>query len=161
MLCPFLTRGANWCRLLFLHPGLLLLPPHHRLLSILTHMECQGSSLLTCTHMHKCMHPHKHTHTHKHMHTHTHTHTHRHTHTQTHTYTDTHTHRHTHTHTHVHMHPSICSNRTYSFFPTVSLQIVKEYERAVILRLGRLTSRKAKGPGNCAVSRHVAPGHVQ
>ena len=27
------------------------------------------------------------------------------------------------------------------------LQIVKEYERAVILRLGKLTSRKAKGPG--------------
>lgn len=29
----------------------------------------------------------------------------------------------------------------------VLLQIVTEYERAVILRLGRLTSRKAKGPG--------------
>lgn len=28
-----------------------------------------------------------------------------------------------------------------------SYKIVKEYERAVILRLGRLTSRKAKGPG--------------
>lgn len=27
------------------------------------------------------------------------------------------------------------------------IQIVKEYERAVILRLGRLTDRKAKGPG--------------
>ena len=27
------------------------------------------------------------------------------------------------------------------------LQLVKEYERAVILRLGRLYSRKAKGPG--------------
>lgn len=27
------------------------------------------------------------------------------------------------------------------------LQIVKEYERAVILRLGKMTSRKAKGPG--------------
>ena len=27
------------------------------------------------------------------------------------------------------------------------VQIVKEYERAVILRLGRLTSGKAKGPG--------------
>ena len=26
-------------------------------------------------------------------------------------------------------------------------QIVKEYERAVILRLGRLTGRRAKGPG--------------
>ena len=26
-------------------------------------------------------------------------------------------------------------------------QIVTEYERAVILRLGRLTSRRAKGPG--------------
>ena len=29
----------------------------------------------------------------------------------------------------------------------VVIQIVTEYERAVILRLGRLTSRKAKGPG--------------
>lgn len=27
------------------------------------------------------------------------------------------------------------------------VQIVKEYERAVILRLGKMTSRKAKGPG--------------
>lgn len=27
------------------------------------------------------------------------------------------------------------------------MQIVKEYERAVILRLGRLTGRTAKGPG--------------
>jgi len=36
------------------------------------------------------------------------------------------------------------------FFPfslLVSIKIVKEYERAVILRLGRLTSGKAKGPG--------------
>jgi len=50
------------------------------------------------------------------------------------------------------------------FFPFSliwSVKIVKEYERAVILRLGRLTSRKAKGPGNCAVTRYVAPGHVQ
>ena len=31
--------------------------------------------------------------------------------------------------------------------PSDSTQIVKEYERAVILRLGKLTSRKAKGPG--------------
>jgi hypothetical protein len=28
-----------------------------------------------------------------------------------------------------------------------ALQIVKDYERAVILRLGRLVSKKAKGPG--------------
>lgn len=27
------------------------------------------------------------------------------------------------------------------------LQIVQEYERAVIFRLGRITDRKAKGPG--------------
>lgn len=36
------------------------------------------------------------------------------------------------------------------FFPfslLLSVKIVKEYERAVILRLGRLASRKAKGPG--------------
>ena len=36
------------------------------------------------------------------------------------------------------------------FFPFSllwSVKIVKEYEKAVILRLGRLTSRKAKGPG--------------
>lgn len=36
------------------------------------------------------------------------------------------------------------------FFPfslLVSLKIVQEYERAVILRLGRMTSRKGKGPG--------------
>ncbi|XP_073685907.1 stomatin (EPB72)-like 3b [Garra rufa] len=29
----------------------------------------------------------------------------------------------------------------------ISIKIVKEYERAVIFRLGRITSRKAKGPG--------------
>ncbi|XP_067290093.1 stomatin (EPB72)-like 3b [Pseudorasbora parva] len=29
----------------------------------------------------------------------------------------------------------------------ISLKIVKEYERAVIFRLGRITARKAKGPG--------------
>lgn len=28
-----------------------------------------------------------------------------------------------------------------------NIQIVKEYERAVIFRLGRITDRKAKGPG--------------
>ncbi|XP_065918183.1 stomatin-like [Dysidea avara] len=36
------------------------------------------------------------------------------------------------------------------FFPLslfYTIKIVQEYERAVILRLGRLTSRKAKGPG--------------
>lgn len=30
------------------------------------------------------------------------------------------------------------------------LQIVQEYERAVIFRLGRITDRKAKGPGRRA-----------
>lgn len=28
-----------------------------------------------------------------------------------------------------------------------NIQIVKEYERAVIFRLGRITDRKPKGPG--------------
>ncbi|XP_016119558.1 stomatin-like protein 3 [Sinocyclocheilus grahami] len=30
----------------------------------------------------------------------------------------------------------------------ITIKIVKEYERAVIFRLGRITARKAKGPGN-------------
>ena len=40
---------------------------------------------------------------------------------------------------------NLAYNNNYIVF--AKLQIVKEYERAVILRLGRLKSHRAKGPG--------------
>ena len=43
--------------------------------------------------------------------------------------------------------PSVCVYVPYPPPHPPPLQIVKEYERAVILRLGKMTSRKAKGPG--------------
>ena len=42
---------------------------------------------------------------------------------------------------------SICSTTSYRPAHTLPRQIVKEYERAVVFRLGRLRSGGAKGPG--------------
>uniref|UniRef100_A0A674JE35 Podocin n=1 Tax=Terrapene triunguis TaxID=2587831 RepID=A0A674JE35_9SAUR len=41
---------------------------------------------------------------------------------------------------------------TFPFSIWMCLKIVKEYERAVVFRLGRIVSKKAKGPGECSAS---------
>lgn len=43
----------------------------------------------------------------------------------------------------------MCVCVSLSFFNFVQFQVVQEYERAVIFRLGRLMQGGAKGPGKC------------
>uniref|UniRef100_A0A8C9G0N9 Uncharacterized protein n=1 Tax=Pavo cristatus TaxID=9049 RepID=A0A8C9G0N9_PAVCR len=44
------------------------------------------------------------------------------------------------------------------------IKVVREYERAVVFRLGRILSKKAKGPGECmqfySIRMHVIPRKI-
>lgn len=52
-----------------------------------------------------------------------------------------------------------CVIHSNSPHPPSLLQIVQEYERTVIFRLGRITDRKAKGPGRHCLT-HMVPCYI-